>query len=298
MEVLALFFQTPFFDSRKAVLYASRIKLPVRVVDITASHLEVVKNPRHGYGENMNPCIDCHAHMIRTAGNLLDREGAAFVVTGEVLGQRPMSQNRRALEIVEKESGYPGLVLRPLSAKRLPPTVPETKGWVDREALKGFSGRSRKPQMALARELGIVDYPSPAGGCLLTEKVFSTRLRDLMEAGDLSIHQIESLKVGRHFRISPTAKVVIGRHKKDNQAIESLARDKDILLTTVNVPGPSALLSGEPGPDDVETAAQITAAYSDARSGKRAEVRVKGPEGEKVIVPDLRDKSDFRHLMI
>ena len=146
IEVLALFFETPFFASPQARKSAESIALPIKVVDITDSHLEMLKNPKHGYGGHMNPCIDCHALMIRTAGEMLEQERASFIITGEVMGQRPMSQNLKALSMVASESGFQKLILRPLSAKRLPITLPEEKGWVNRERLLGFSGRSRKPQ--------------------------------------------------------------------------------------------------------------------------------------------------------
>lgn len=299
IDVLAFFFQTPFFDARKARQHAEKMRLPLRVVDITNSHLEVVKHPAHGYGGNLNPCIDCHILMIRKAGDLLEKEGASFIATGEVLGQRPMSQNRKALSIVEKESGYAGLVLRPLSAKRLPPTLPEEKGWVNREALKGFSGRSRKPQMALALELNIRDYPSPAGGCLLTDRTFTVRLKDLLAAEpNPAIRDIDRLKVGRHFRIGPKTKVIVGRNKRENQAIQSLAEAMDTLLQTVNVPGPTALLCGDLQKNDAATAAGIVAAYSDAKADNPAEIRLQGPKGEHILVPPPRDKGEFRHLMI
>jgi len=300
VDVLALFFETPFFRARHAELYAARIGLPLRIVDITETHLTMVRNPVHGYGENMNPCIDCHTLMIRTAGDLLREEGARFIITGEVLGQRPMSQNRKALSTVETESGYAGLVLRPLSAKRLPPTIPEQEGWVDREGLKGLSGRSRKPQMALARELGVREYPSPAGGCLLTDRVFSIRLRDLLKVHpDPAVRDLEILKVGRHFRIGPATKVIVGRNQKENLAIQSMAHSEDRLLTCIGIPGPSALMTGEAlSKDEIETAARIVAAYSDAREGQNAEIQVEGDGEGLVLAVPATDKAVYRSLMI
>ena len=181
IDVLALFFETPFFTSAKARESSRKLDIPFRVVDITERHLPVIRNPKHGHGSAMNPCIDCHALMFRIAGEMMQDEGADFIITGEVLGQRPMSQNRRSLTLVEKESGMTGLILRPLSAKLLDITVPEEKGWINRDLLMDFQGRSRKPQMALAKELNLTDYPSPAGGCLLTEKEFSKKLKDLFD---------------------------------------------------------------------------------------------------------------------
>ncbi len=300
VDVLALFFETPFFRARNAERYAARMGLPLRIVDITGPHLTMVQNPVHGYGENMNPCIDCHTLMIRTAGDLLREEGARFIITGEVLGQRPMSQNRKALSTVEAESGYAGLVLRPLSAKRLPPTIPEQEGWVDREGLKGLSGRSRKPQMALARELGIGEYPSPAGGCLLTDRVFSIRLRDLLKVHpDPIVRDLEILKVGRHFRIGTATKVVVGRNQKENLAIQSMARSEDRLLTCVRIPGPSALMTGEVfSKDEIETALRIVAAYSDAQEGQDMEIQVEGDGERLVLAVPATDKARYRPLMI
>ena len=300
VHVLALFFETPFFRSHKVRFYADRIGVPLRIVDITESHLAMVKNPLHGYGENMNPCIDCHTLMIRTAGDMLEEEEAGFIITGEVLGQRPMSQNRKALAMVESESAYSGLVLRPLSAKRLPPTIPEKEGWVDREQLKGLSGRSRKPQMALARELGIDQYPSPAGGCLLTDRIFSIRLRDLLAAEPApAVRDIEILKLGRHFRISPGAKVIVGRNKKENEAIQAMARSGDRLLRCIGIPGPSALVTGGAfSMEEIERAASIAAAYSDAKEGQNAEIRLESEGEDRVLNVAAPDKAQYRTFMI
>ena len=245
IEIQALFFETPFFSPQKAIQSAEEIGVPFKVINITDRHMEVLKNPRHGYGGNMNPCIDCHALMFRIAGEMLEQESAQFIITGEVLGQRPMSQNRKALDIVETESGLKGLILRPLSAKCLSPSVPEKKGWVDRDRLMNFSGRSRKPQIEYAKKLNITQYPSPAGGCLLTDKIFSRRLKDLFDSElEFKLRDIELLKIGRHFRINPTCKIIIGRNSSENQTINSLSEEDDLLLQTVSVPGPTVLVSG------------------------------------------------------
>jgi len=299
IEVLALFFETPFFTSPKARKSAEHINLPIKVVDITDKHLEIVRNPKHGYGGHMNPCIDCHTLMIRTAGELLEEEGAGFVITGEVLGQRPMSQNLKALSLVASESGFQGLVLRPLSAKRLPITIPEERGWVDRNKLMGFSGRSRKPQMELAKTLGIRDYPSPAGGCLLTDEVFSRRLKDLVfGVPDLQLREIELLKLGRHFRLGPHTKVIVGRNQKENEEISALSRETDLLLTTVSVPGPTVLVLGDLTPEIEELAASMAVSYSDAGNDQLTEVSflVKGSNG--VRMAKGRDKEALGRYMI
>ncbi len=299
IEVLALFFETPFFRSPKARESAQSIDLPIKVVDITNRHMEVVKNPKHGYGGNMNPCIDCHTLMIRIAGEMLVQEGASFIITGEVIGQRPMSQNLKALSMVAFESGFRELVLRPLSAKKLPVTLPEEEGWVDREKLLGFSGRSRKPQMELARRLDIKDYPSPAGGCLLTDEVFSRRLKVLLAAGpDLELREIELLKLGRHFRIGPYTKLVVGRNEKENHTIQSLSKETDLLLRTVSVPGPTALVLGDLTRELEELAASVTVSYSDANDDELTEISLTGSGKNGVRMAKGGDKRGFSGYMV
>ena len=299
IDVLALFFETPFFTADRALVSARSIDLPFKVVDVTKRHLEVVKDPKHGYGGNMNPCIDCHALMFRIAGEMLESEGAAFIFSGEVMGQRPMSQNKKALALVARESGLNGLLLRPLSAKCLPPTIPETNAWVIRENLKGFQGRSRKPQMKMAADLKMNDYPSPAGGCLLTEKGFSRRLRDLLTSNpDVIVNQLESLKLGRHFRLNEHVKIVVGRNKRENEKLKALAVKGDMILNTTSVPGPAVLLTGNLLSDSVEQAIQITLSYSDAREGEVQEVHVAGPDINRTITATVPDKAIFKSLMI
>jgi tRNA-specific 2-thiouridylase len=299
IDVLALFFETPFFSSEKARNSAEAINLPIKVVDMTDRHLRMLRDPKHGFGGHMNPCIDCHALMIRIAGEMLEEEGARFVITGEVVGQRPMSQNTKALSMVACESGLRGLLLRPLSAKRLPQTIPEEKGWVDREKLMGFSGRSRKPQMALAERFDIKAYPSPGGGCLLTDEVFSRRLKDLLSVRpNFELREIELLKVGRHFRIGPNTKLVVGRNKVENQTIQGLWKEDDLLLTTVTAPGPSVLVCGEVSPELVKVAASMTVSYSDARDDGLTEISLKGQGMEGVRKATGRGKETFKSYMI
>lgn len=299
IEVQALFFETPFFTAEKAKESAETLNLPIKIIDITDTHLKIVKKPKHGYGENMNPCIDCHALMIRTAGEMLERENASFIITGEVLGQRPMSQNRRALSIVDKESGMEGLILRPLSAKHLSPTIPEEKQWIERHKLMDFSGRSRKPQMELAKNLNITRYPSPAGGCLLTDPVFSRRLRDLFSSGSgFERRDIELLKFGRHFRIGPETKVIVGRNKAENDAIQLLSGMDDLLVYTISVPGPTVLVTGRIPPGSEELAAAMTLSYSDAGDGKTEEVSVMKGGERKRLWTEGPDKKAFRRYMI
>lgn len=299
INVLALFFETPFFTSKKARESAQSMGLPFKVVDITKRHLAVVKSPKHGYGGNMNPCIDCHALMFKIAGEMIEEEGADFVLTGEVLGQRPMSQNKKSLDLVTSESGLDGLLLRPLSAKRLPVTIPEEKGWVKRELLMDFQGRSRKPQMELAQALDIKDYPSPAGGCLLTEKVFSRRLKDLFfSQSDPDLREIELLKVGRHFRISPHTKLVVGRNKSENEKIHALTRKKDLVLTSASVPGPTVLFLGDFSDSALELSAAITVAYSDTEDSETIPVRVVGGSEDRMLMTEVHEKGEFKRYMI
>jgi len=299
IEVQAFFFETPFFQSQKARRSAKTINLPLKVINITDRHLEVVKSPKHGYGENMNPCIDCHTLMLRMAGEMLEEEGAHFIISGEVVGQRPMSQNRKALSVVASESGFERLILRPLSAKLLPMTIPEEQGWVKRDELMGFSGRSRKPQMELARRFNITDYPSPAGGCLLTDKIFSRRLKDLFASGScLEIREIELLTLGRHFRIGPATKMIVGRNMMENQAIRSLSKETDLLLWPTSVPGPTVLTLGEFFPGLEELAAISAVSYSDAEDSEVTEISLTTKGTDTILRVRGRDKKELKRYMI
>jgi len=300
IDVLALFFETPFFGPAKARESARTINLALKVVNITRRHLEVVRHPKSGYGRAMNPCVDCHALMFRIAGEMLESEGASFVFTGEVLGQRPMSQTRGSLNRVANESGLHRLLLRPLSAKRLPPTLPEENGWIQRDRLFDFQGRSRKPQMEMARHLNISDYPLPGGGCLLTEKGFSRRLKDLLtDRPEVEVRELELLKSGRHFRIGPHTKLVVGRNKEENEIIQQLAGEQDIILKSVSVPGPTVLLSGELFENSLDMAAAITAAYSDTVGGDASDVRISRSGRElRVLSAPVRDKGEYKGYMI
>ncbi|MGE5453837.1 MAG: hypothetical protein ACM3O9_01425 [Methylocystaceae bacterium] len=298
IEVIMINFCTPFFGTTPAMeLAAKSLDLKLVSLDISEPYLDVLKNPRYGYGKNMNPCIDCHAFMITNAGRYMAEIGAEFIITGEVLGQRPMSQNRSSLDAVAKHSGYRDLILRPLSAKLLPPTVPEIEGWVDREQLLAISGRSREMQMRLANELGITDYPSPAGGCLLTQESFSNRLRQLLKAKPSSeVDDMYVLRQGRHFWLGDDL-LVVGRKMEENLAIEELARSDDYLLKVSIQPGPTALVrtfAQIPTDEVLNIAARICARYSDARDANEP-VAVKlwhpgQPEVELMILPCLPEE--------
>ncbi|MCJ7663741.1 MAG: tRNA 4-thiouridine(8) synthase ThiI, partial [Desulfobacterales bacterium] len=239
--------------------------IPLQILDITETHLKMLRSPKHGYGGNMNPCIDCHCLMLQEAGRVMDSEGGDFLFTGEVLGQRPMSQNKGALRVVERESGYEGRVLRPLSAKLLAETIPEQEGKVDRSRLLAISGRSRKQQMELAKRYHITHYLTPAGGCLLTDPGFSRRLRDLFGHPDpVEIRDIELLKIGRHLRFSPAMKVIVGRNAQDNERILGLVAPADDLLKVEGHPGPLVIIPYGGSEDAIQKAASICVRYSDA----------------------------------
>ncbi|MCE5194930.1 MAG: thiamine biosynthesis protein [Nitrospiraceae bacterium] len=248
--------------------------------EIKLSHLadkfiDIVKNPKHGHGRNMNPCIDCRILMLKEAKEFMKITNADFIITGEVVGQRPMSQMKNTLYKIDKEAGVKGLVLRPLSAKILEPTIPEINGIIEREKLYDFSGRSRKNQISLAKEFELTDYPMPAGGCLLTEPNYSLRLRELlMNNPNPTLNDLHLLRVGRHFRLSPSCKLIVGRDEKDNLSIEKLAKENDYLLTVENFGSPLALLSGEGCEEFVSLSASICARYSDAKHISEVEVSV------------------------
>lgn len=294
IDVTGIVFVTPFFGSRKAEQMARQIEIPLLVQDISEVHLAMVKAPRYGYGKNMNPCIDCHAMMFRLAGEIMAREGYDFLFSGEVLGQRPMSQNANALRSVANFSGQPDRILRPLSAKVLPITTMEEQGLVDREQLLDIQGRSRKRQEALASEWGLIDYPSSGGGCLLTEKHFSDRLRDLFDHQPAcSVAEVELLKIGRQFRLSDHAKLTLGRHQNDNEQIRLAARPEHVLLHSLGVSGPVGLVSGQPDDADIKVAAAITASYGKGKDLDEVDVQAESAKNEQLITvkPMPREES-------
>ncbi|MCD5401271.1 hypothetical protein LR013_01575 [candidate division NPL-UPA2 bacterium] len=244
---------------------SEELGIPLKVFNVSREYLNIVKHPRHGYGKNMNPCLDCRIFMLRKAGEYMREVGAFFLITGEVLGQRPMSQRREAMRLIEREAGLEGLILRPLSAKLLEPTIPEKRGWIEREKLVNIEGRSRKPQIELAAKFGIKDYPSPAGGCLLTDSQFSARLRDLFQHGQATLNDIHLLKVGRHFRLSPRAKLIVGRDEGENAKLLTLAQAGDLCFRAADFPGPIALARRELTEEEIAAASSLTARYGQGR---------------------------------
>ncbi|HOQ10023.1 MAG TPA: tRNA 4-thiouridine(8) synthase ThiI [Syntrophomonadaceae bacterium] len=286
IDVVAVHFESPFFGGTDRIKRAARrlgIELLVRPVG--DEYIEkVLKNPVYGYGKNLNPCIDCHAFMFRKAGDLMPELGASFIITGEVLGQRPMSQNRNALNAVDKLSGYKGYIVRPLSGKLLDVTIPEKEGWIDRDKLLDISGRSRTRQMQLAEKYGIKDYPSPAGGCLLTEQNYVRRLKHIMNLIESPRpEQLGILRVGRHFYLEEGLLLAVGRNHAENERLEALANSSDLLLKVTDRPGPVGLLRAilpvDPEPY-VDYAGSIVARYSDAKNENTARVKVYTPDGQ------------------
>ncbi|MBM4148311.1 MAG: tRNA 4-thiouridine(8) synthase ThiI [Lentisphaerae bacterium] len=296
VDVTAVAFDSPFFDTTRARKAAEGLGVPLLVLDFTDDILRILRKPKHGFGACMNPCIDCHTQMVRCAGEEAARSGFDFVATGEVLDQRPMSQNRRCLGIVANESGYADILVRPMSAKLLAETKPEREGLIDRNRLLGFSGRTRRPQMALAREYGLADYPTPAGGCRLTEPNFCARLRDLIEhEGITDRRSLELLKCGRHFRLGPATKLILGRDEKDNAMIEQRASECDALMIPGDdIPGPTGLLPASADGDAIRLAAGLLAHYSDCPPGKALCVIVKTAAGVQTMdaVPVGQDAVD------
>jgi tRNA-specific 2-thiouridylase len=280
LEVLAVTFETPFFGSARARESAQTLGVPHLVEEITNEHLEVVRNPQFGYGRQMNPCMDCHALMLRKAGEILDREGYDFLFSGEVLGQRPFSQNRQALERVAKASARAEIIIRPLSALCLPPSGPEQREWVDRSRLLDLRGRSRKRQMELAHRWGFSNYPSPAGGCLLTDPIYSRRLKDLFEnQSTWTERDLRFLSLGRHLRISPDQKLVVGRNQAENERLQAMAGPEDMLVYAMNDPGPIVLVPHGAPASLLKKAASVCLRYGDAPNDSTQCLEVR--QGEK-----------------
>ena len=263
IEVIAICFKSYFFGEENAIRMCKQIGIQLEVVNFSEEHFEMVKNPKHGWGKNMNPCVDCHAMMMRYSGRLLEDFNADFIITGEVLNQRPMSQNKQALNIVKNESGFGDKILRPLCALNLEPTEMELTGLVDRDKLLNFSGRNRKPQMQLAKDWGITDYPTPAGGCRLTEPGYSIRLKEALDRkGDLSENEIALLRYGRHFLTPDGAKIIVSRTGEEGEIIKNLLTKKDIVFLPSSHMGAMGLIHGEGTDEDKKLAAEITARYS------------------------------------
>lgn len=299
VEVTGIVFVTPFFGADRARKAARQIDIPLLVENIGEEHLSMLKNPRYGYGKNLNPCIDCHAMMFALAGRRVLEGEFDFLFSGEVLGQRPMSQNFNALQAVAKHSGCPQLILRPLSARLLPVTGMEEQGLVDRERLLDIQGRSRRRQEELAREWGLREYPASGGGCLLTEKSFTPRLRDLLtHQPECTVTDVELLKLGRQYRLSSRAKLTLGRNKANNDALQAMAGGERVLVRAGSFAGPMGVVSGAPTAEDLDLAAALVAAFGKGREQALVSVRLtRGQDTWELDVAPLAEEVSQRLII-
>ncbi len=301
IEVEWVSFETPFFSSDKARKASQLYGINLTVKDITPEYLPMLKDPPAGYGKYMNPCMDCHSLMFRLAGHMMIENNFDFLFSGEVLGQRPMSQTRQSLRYVEKHSGFDGYIIRPLSAKHLPISIPEKQGLVDREQLLDLDGRSRKPQIRLARNYGITVYPAPAGGCLLTDKVFGQRLKDLFDhQDDYDERDFHLLKFGRHLRLSPSIKLIAGRTEEENNQLAKLYDSKkDMLCNLVKIPGPVVMVPGGCSSEEKQLlAATICASYGKIPKTLPVDVWIKTVKERKKVQVIPLPVSAFQKWMV
>jgi len=308
IAVSAVHFTSPFCNctsknagcKNQAVKVAREFGVPIRVIHKGMDYMRMVQNPPHGHGRGMNPCIDCRIYMLKKVKEMIAGNGGSFVITGEVLGQRPMSQHRAAIGLIERESGLEGLILRPLSAQHFPPTVPEREGFVDRQKLLSFSGRSRKPQIDLAARLGVKDYPCPAGGCLLTDPVISARLRDLFaHVPDYELADLHLLKIGRHFRLRPHLKLILGRDKPENDHLRSMARPGMGVYKPVDFRGPTCLAAGNPDSQADRMIGELIAGYSrEEKSRYQIKKEIPGGEESEFFVDQKFSKEAAARLQI
>jgi tRNA U34 2-thiouridine synthase MnmA/TrmU len=308
IDITWISFETPFFSSKTAQKSAKALNIPIIIKDITEDYLPLLYLPRACFGKNMNPCMDCHSLMFKLAGQEMEKQGADFLFSGEVAGQRPKSQTINSMRYVEKNSGFQGLILRPLSAKLLQETIPEKNGWVDRSALLDISGRSRKIQMSLAKKYGIEEYPAPAGGCLLTDSGFSRRLQDIISAqDDFDIRDLHLLKYGRHFRVDKYYKIIVGRSKQDNDNIlKYYKKDKDILINPASIPGPVVLIRSDNKKGYTksieQTGGQLCASYTKAKPDELVDIQIIYPDkysnAERTFQAKVYNCSDFKRFMV
>lgn len=302
IEVVAFNVKTPFCVPKKdgsseAAEAAKQLKVPLKVVCVGLDYVHMLRHPKHGYGRNMNPCVDCKIFMIKKAKQYANEIGAQFIFTGEVLGERPKSQHYPELQMIAAESGLKGKLLRPLSAKLMPETQAEQQGLLDRSKMLSIEGRSRKPQFALAKEYGITHYPSPAGGCLLTCEEYSKKLRDLFEHKKrVTLVDIALLRVGRHFRLGEN-KVIVGRNEAENKYLVANKHRGDYYFELPTIMGPNAILQGPKTRLAVESAAKLTAHYSDAET-TQVTVNYGREKLDKTVTVDVPDKNVVEKLRV
>jgi tRNA-specific 2-thiouridylase len=292
IEVIACNINTGFGSTkdRRAHMQnmCDQVGAELRIIDIQSEYLQdVLFDPKHGYGKHFNPCIDCHAKMFEVAKRIMEAEGASFLLSGEVMGQRPMSQNREALQTVLNESNCEGLLLRPMSAKHLAPTIAETQGWVDRDKLEAIQGRSRERQFELAKEYNLTDFESPGGGCLLTDENFTKKMHDYLKYDTFEVKDIPVIKYGRQLRLPEGAKLVVGRDEYDNEKIEAVNNDKYVHISTLDMPGPHSLLSRNASAADRELAIRLVLTYSRTQPNESYTIAI---DGEKVTAQPFEDK--------
>lgn len=289
IDVVAFNMITPFCTctrkgcSHEASCVSNRFGIPIKVYSARQEYIEMVKHPKHGYGSNMNPCLDCRIFLFRKAKEYMTEVGAQFLFTGEVLGQRPMSQHRRALSLIEREAGLEGLVLRPLSATLLPPTIPEQKGIIDRAKLLGMQGRRRLPQIDLAKSLSINDYPCPAGGCRLTDPNFAKKIAEAFAHGEDTIQDVVLLRYGRHFRLPSGAKVIVGRNEEDNKMLLQHRTVEDVAIEILGTGSPITLVRKITSAEDYALAVGLCLRYSDATEKKGLSIKIKDETGHEAI---------------
>jgi len=278
---------------------ANQFGFKVKMMHLGEKFLEIVKNPKYGHGKNMNPCVDCRILMLREAKQFMEMSGADFLITGEVLGQRPKSQFKHSMNAVVNDAEVEGILLRPLCAKLLEPTKPELEGLVDREQLLDIQGRSRKRQIELARQFGLEEYPTPAAGCLLTDKRYSDRLRDLIgHKENITFDDLNLLRVGRHFRLDDNNKVIVGRDEEENDKIEAYKSDHDILLEARDTGSPIVLLTGEHSQQAIEFASRLTARYCDLKNEPEVEITVTNSSGEyKLNIAPFSPEESEKYLL-
>ena len=267
-----------------------QIGVPLEILDLRELYIdEVLFSPKYGYGKNFNPCIDCHGFMFRYTGQLLEKFDASFMISGEVVGQRPMSQRKDALEQVKSLSEHDELIVRPLCAKLLPPSKPEREGWINREKLLDISGRNRSRQLAIAKEIGLEDFESPGGGCLLTEIQFSAKLKDFSQYDKLEVDDIDTLKAGRHLRLDDGAKLIIGRHKEDNEKLKVTNSSKYYKVRILNATGPFGLFQINSSDDDLKMAAKLMVTYGKTQEDTVYEVQFTDEKnGTKKVVEAIK----------
>lgn len=277
-----------------ALWVAEELGIKLHIIDVIEEYKDVVLNPKHGYGQHLNPCLDCKIFMVNKAAAWawMEENDFDFIITGEVIGQRPMSQRKATMPIIARESGADDRLLRPLCAKNLPLTLPEREGWVDRDRLFGFHGRNRTPQIELAKSLGIEEYSQPAGGCcFLTDKSYASKLGDLWQSRGERAYEIDDimlLKVGRHLRPAPHYKLIISREEGENHYLTGYQHEYTT-IRTVSHRGPVTIVDGAPDDDDLLFAARIAARYSQGRDADRVTLSITPPgkDGREVMVPPL-----------